>query len=105
MCAMRYECGGGGGVMRHGLRRAVLWPGVCGAVRWSTRCLLLCGEQSGGERECLCRYLRIRVVAIGTMRRELLCVLKTSASVQAYLTRAHTAQSYFLYAATHESFL
>ena len=37
-------------------------------VRWSTRCLLLCGEQSGGERECLCRYLRIRVVAIGTMR-------------------------------------
>ena len=32
MCAMRYECGGGGGVMRHGLRRAVLWPGVCGAV-------------------------------------------------------------------------
>ena len=37
-------------------------------VRWSTRCLLLCGEQSGGERECLCRYLRIRVVAIGSMR-------------------------------------
>ena len=103
MCAMRDECGGGGGVMRHGLRRAVF--ALAGRVVVVLRGVLLWCEQRGGESEIVCRYLRIRVVAIGTMRRELLCVLKTSASVQAYLTRAHTAQSYFLYAATHESFL
>ena len=80
--------------MRHGLRRAVF--ALAGRVVVVFRGVLLWCEQRGGESEIVCRYLRIRVVAIGTMRRELLCVLKTW---------AHTAQSYFLYAATHESFL
>ncbi len=97
MCAMRYseyECGGGGGVMRHGLRRAVLWPGVCGAVVYAVFIVVRRAE-----------WWRARVsvsVFAYTCGRDR---YDASASVQAYLTRAHTAQSYFLYAATHESFL
>ena len=72
-------------------------------VRWSTRCLLLCGEQSGGERECLCRYLRIRVVAIGTMR-IIMCVENVGFRTGLPDVGAHS-KVLFLYAATHESFL